>query len=209
MTAGCLLAFEGIDGCGKSTQLARLVTGLRAAGHDALATAEPTRGAWGQRIREMARGGEPVAAEEELRWFNEDRREHVAQLIRPALAAGRVVVTDRYYLSTVAYQGARGLDWRAILAASEAEFPRPDLVLLLEIDPDVGLARVRERGAPLESVFEDGARLRRVAEIFAALDCDYLERVPAAGSPDEVEAAVRTCVRGRSLPRPAGAARPL
>jgi len=194
VNAGRLLAFEGVDGCGKSTQLERLVAALRSAGHDALATAEPTRGEWGRRIREMARSGESVAPEEELRWFSEDRREHVAQLIRPALAAGRVVVTDRYYLSTVAYQGARGLDWRAILAASEAEFPRPDLVLLLEIDPEAGLARVRERGAPIESVFEDAARLRRVAEIFAALDCDYLERIPAAGTPDEVEAAVRARV---------------
>lgn len=197
MNAGRLLALEGIDGCGKSTQLPRLVAALRAAGHDVVATAEPTRGEWGRRIREMARSGEAVAAREELRWFNEDRREHVSQVIGPALRAGRVVVTDRYYLSSVAYQGARGLDWRDILARSEAEFPRPDLVLLLEIDPAQGLARVRGRGEHVESVFEDVARLERVVQIFAALDCAYLERVPAAGSPDAVEARLRECVARR------------
>ena len=65
--------------------------------------------------------------------------DHVRELIRPALAEGRIVLCDRYYLSTVAYQGARGLDAAAILRKSEAEFPVPDVVLLLEIDPAAGL----------------------------------------------------------------------
>lgn len=197
MNAGRLIAFEGLDGCGKSTQVERLVAALRKAGHDVVQTAEPTGGAWGRRIRAMARGGRTVAPEEELRWFQEDRREHAAQVIRPALEAGRVVVTDRYYLSSVAYQGARGLDWREILAASEAEFPQPDLVLLLEIAPEAGLARVRARGEHVESVFEDRARLERVAAIFAAVERGYVERVSAAGSPDEVEARLRRRVAER------------
>jgi dTMP kinase len=191
---GRLIAFEGIDGCGKSTQVERLVRALRDAGHDVVATAEPTSGPWGRRIREMARSGERVSAEEELRWFFEDRREHVAQVIVPALEAGRVVLTDRYYLSTVAYQGAAGLDWRRILADSEAEFPRPDLVLLLELDPALGLARVRERGDAVETVFEEEERMERVAAIFAALDLPDLERVPAGGEPGVVEAALRGVV---------------
>ena len=204
MNAGRLIAFEGLDGCGKSTQVERLVRALRAAGHEVVATAEPTRGEWGRRVREMARRGESVAPEEELRWFVEDRREHVAEVVRPALEAGRVVVTDRYYLSTVAYQGARGLDWRRILADSEAEFPAPDLVLLLEIEPEAGLARVHGRGAALEPVFEDTERLRRVAGIFVALDLPQLERVPAGGSPDEVEALLRERVARRLTLLPPG-----
>lgn len=194
---GRLVAFEGLDGCGKSTQIARLAARLVAAGEDVFVTREPTDGAWGRRIREMARSGEPVAAEEELRWFVEDRREHAERELRPALAAGRVVLTDRYYLSTVAYQGARGLDWRAILADSEAEFPIPDLVLLLEIAPEAGLARVHERGGTLETVFEGRERLERVTAIFAAIDRPYLERVDAAASPDEVEARIRSRVTAR------------
>lgn len=194
---GALLVLEGVDGCGKSTQLERVARALREAGHDVVATAEPTAGVWGRRIRAMARSGEPVAAEEELRWFVEDRREHVAEVVSPALAAGRIVLSDRYYLSTVAYQGARGLDWRRILADSEAEFPLPDLVLLLDLAPAAGLERVRARGAALESVLENATRLARVAEIFAALDLPYLERVPAEGEPDEVQAALLAALRRR------------
>jgi len=194
---GRLLAFEGLDGSGKSTQLAILADALSAAGRDVVATHEPTDGPSGARIREMARSGRLLPPEEELRWFVEDRRAHVRDAIGPALAAGRVVLTDRYFLSTVAYQGARGLDWGAILAASEAEFPIPDLVVLLEIDPLRGLERVRARGTGVEGVFEREERLRRVAAIFAAIDRPWVERVGAEGSPDAVHAAVVARLRAR------------
>lgn len=185
---GRLVVFEGLDGCGKTTQLRRLAERLRAAGHDPLVTREPTDGVWGRRIREMARSGNTVDPDEELRWFVEDRREHAAEELRPALAAGRLVLCDRYFLSTVAYQGARGLDWRRILAESEAEFPLPDLVLLYEIAAKQALERVHARGAELETVFERADFLARVAGIFAAIDRPYLERIAAAGSPEEIEA---------------------
>jgi dTMP kinase len=194
---GRLVVFEGVDGSGKSTQLERAAARLRAAGHDPLVTREPTAGPWGRRIREMARSGQPVAAEEELRWFVEDRREHAEQELRPALAAGRLVLCDRYFLSTAAYQGARGLDWRRILEESEAEFPVPDLVLVFELAPEQGLERVRARGGPLETVFEHAGRQARVAEIFAAMERPYLERIPAGGTPEEVEAATRAALERR------------
>ena len=194
---GRLLAFEGLDGSGKSTQVAALARALAAAGRDVVATHEPSGGPTGARIREMARAGALLPPEEELRWFVEDRRAHVREEVAPSLDAGRVVVTDRYFLSTVAYQGARGLDWRAILAASEAEFPLPDLVVLLEIDPRRGLERVRARGAALEGAFERVERLRRVAEILAAIDRPWIERIGAEGSPAAVHAAVLARVRAR------------
>ena len=194
---GSLIAFEGLDGSGKSTQVAALVGALRAAGRDAFATCEPTDGPTGARIREMARSGAALAPEEELRWFVEDRRTHVRDTLQPALAAGRVAVTDRYFLSSVAYQGARGLDWGRILAESEAEFPLPDLALLLEVDVAEGLARVRGRGNAIEGVFERKDYLERVAAIFAAVDRPYVERVSAAGSVAEVHARVVDRVRVR------------
>ncbi len=197
MNAGRLIAFEGIDGCGKSTQLARLAARLRGAGCDVLTTREPTDLPSGRRIREMARSGQALAPEEELRWFVEDRRAHVANTVLPALRAGRVVLTDRYYLSTVAYQGARGLDWARILADSEAEFPIPDLVVLLEIDPEAALERVRGRGSALEGVFERREFLARVAAVFDALDRAYVERVAGDGEPDPIEAVVAQRVRAR------------
>jgi len=194
---GTLVALEGLDGSGKSTQVAALADALRQAGRQVLSTCEPTGGPTGARIREMARSGKVLAPEEELRWFVEDRRVHVRETLAPALAAGRAVVTDRYFLSSVAYQGARGLDWRRILAESEAEFPIPDLALILELGVGAGLARVRARGSAVESAFEREDFLERVAAIFAAIDRPWVERVSAAGSAGEVHARVAGCVRDR------------
>ncbi|MBT39814.1 MAG: dTMP kinase [Deltaproteobacteria bacterium] len=194
--SGRLLAFEGLDGCGKTTQVERLAARLSAAGHDVLATREPTDGEWGRRIRARTLEGERAEPAEELRWFLEDRREHVAREIAPALEAGRVVLTDRYTLSTVAYQGARGIDWRTLLAEAEAEFPVPDLVVLLELEPATGMQRVRARGGPREA-FEDRENLERVAEIFRAIAADYVARIPGSGSTDAVEVAIAACVDQR------------
>jgi dTMP kinase len=199
VNAGSLLVFEGLDGSGKTTQRTRLGSRLRAAGRDVLETAEPYEGGtWGPKIRAMARAGEALPAAEELRWFLEQRREHVRERIAPALAAGRVVLCDRYFLSTAAYQGARGLDAEAILAAGEREFPLPDLVLLLEMEAAQALERVAARAGPREPVFERLEFLERVAENFGRLERPYLVRIDADRPPDAVEADVLAAVRGRT-----------
>jgi dTMP kinase len=183
---GRLIALEGLDGCGKSTQQERIARALRAEGYSVVVTREPTDGPWGRRIRAMAGAGEAVAPEEELRCFLEDRARHVAETIAPALRAGRIVLTDRYTLSSVAYQGARGLAWREILAEGEARFPVPDLVLLFDVTPELGLARVAERGGPREARFESRPYLEEVAAIFAAIDRPYVERIDANREPDAI-----------------------
>lgn len=142
---GILVAVEGIDGAGKTTQAAAIVEQLRGVGLDVVTSKEPTSGVWGQRLRESAATGR-MAPSEELAAFIEDRKEHVRELIRPALDAGKVVVLDRYYFSTAAYQGARGMDWRSILEQNEAFAPQPDLLVVLRVDPKVGLTRVASRG---------------------------------------------------------------
>lgn len=197
MNAGKLIVFEGIDGCGKSTQRERLVATLRERGLRVVETAEPTQGEWGRRIRVAARAGADIPARDELTWFTNDRRDHVDELIRPALAAGSIVVCDRYFLSTVAYQGARGLDADRILAESEAEFPLPDLVLLLVIPPSVGLARVHSRGAAVEPRFEEEEFLTAVEAIFAKIERPYIARIDAGESADAVEESIAVCVRER------------
>lgn len=197
VNAGRLIAFEGIDGCGKSTQLERLARKLRSTGRDVVVTGEPTTGPTGRRIREMARSGTALAPAEELRWFLEDRRVHVREVIAPALAAGQWVVTDRYFLSTVAYQGARGLDYAQILAESESEFPVPDLVVLLEIDPSVAVERIHGRGGVIEEVFERQEFLEAVAAVFDAIDRPYVERIAAEAAPDELEAEIYRRVLAR------------
>ena len=168
---------------------------LRRAGHEVIETCEPTAGPIGRRIREMARSGVEVPGETELQWFTDDRREHVRKVIAPSLGRGSVVVTDRYFLSTVAYQGARGLDAKAILEASEAEFPLPDLVLLLEVDPAQGQGRLRARGGEIEGVFERQAFQEKVAGEFCAIDRAYVARIDARGDEDSVAKAVAERVR--------------
>jgi len=194
---GRLIVFEGVDGSGKSTQLRLLAEQLRQSEIAHLVTGEPTDGPWGRKIRAMARSGELVAPEEELRWFLEDRREHVAEVLRPGVAAGQIVLSDRYYLSTVAYQGARGFDPQALLVQSEAECPLPDLALIFEIDPEAGLARVRARGGIAEPAFEDAEFLSRVAAVFRSIDRPYLARIDARGPIETVARAVRETVRER------------
>ena len=179
MTAGKLIVFEGIDGCGKSTQLALAAEALRARGLEVVVTREPTDGPFGLRIRAMARSDERVTPETELEWFFADRREHMREVVEPAIAGGKIVLSDRSYISTVAYQGARGLDPNSILAASEAEFRRPDLILVFTLSAEEGMARIEARGGVVETAFEEIGFQRRVAEAFAALDVKGLVRVDA------------------------------
>jgi dTMP kinase len=194
---GRLIVFEGTDGSGKSTQLPRLASRLTAAGHRVVRTREPYDCPAGRAIRAMARSGERVAPEQEVAWFFEQRRAHVRELVRPALARGDVVLSDRYFVSTAAYQGARGLDAAAILAASEAEFPPPDLVFWLDLPVPEGLARTQTRGEPHEPAFEEREYLERVRTTLAALQRDYIVRVDARGTADEVEARVAAVLRAR------------
>jgi dTMP kinase len=194
---GILVALEGLDGCGKTTQAARIGEALRARGRDVVLTREPSDGPIGRKIRELARGRGEVPAVQQLQLFTDDRRQHVAQVIAPALAAGRTVITDRYFLSTVAYQGARGLPWREILSANEAEFPAPDLALIFELPVALGLARARARGGAPDLLFERADYLAEVSAIFAAIDRPYVARVDASGSADAVGERALVALRER------------
>lgn len=164
---GILIALEGIDGSGKSTQAAALASWLEANGREVVRTKEPTNGPWGRRVRESQRTGR-LPAREELECFLNDRREHVRELIAPALARGAAVVVDRYYYSTVAYQGARGMDPAELLALNRAFAPRPDLVVLMDLDPADSLARVRGRSSGPDH-FEALEDLSAARAIFLAL----------------------------------------
>lgn len=198
MNRGRLIVFEGIDGSGKSTQLPRLAARLADAGVRVVATREPYDCPAGRAIRAMARSGKRVVPEQELAWFFEQRRAHVREVVRPALARGDVVLSDRYFVSTAAYQGARGLDAAAILAASEAEFPAPDLVIWLDLPVAEGLARAAARGAPHEPAFEERAFLERVRETLASLARDYIVRIDASAAPEDVAAEIARVVAQRT-----------
>lgn len=193
--AGALLVFEGIDGAGKTTQARNLVATLRSLGWDALYTKEPTDGPWGQKIRQSA-VGQRMPMEAELEAFLEDRREHVRELLTPALAAGQVVVLDRYYFSTAAYQGARGADPAEILRTNERFAPEPDLLVFIDTPVEVSMERIRIRGEGANS-FEKAEALERSRQIFRSIDRPYLLTIDGRRSIEEIGAQVLSAVRPR------------
>ncbi len=177
MRKGFLLVIEGIDGAGKSTLQRELADWCQQRGFEVACSREPTDGTYGRKLRESARTGR-LAPDAELELFLQDRAEHVKGLITPSLERGAVVILDRYYFSTAAYQGARGLDPEAIIAANEAFAPIPDLVLLLDLDPASGHARIGQRGSALDD-FEGAAYLADVRRIFLGLNRPFIRRVDA------------------------------
>ena len=183
---GWFIVLEGIDGSGKSEQAHRLARWLRSERHTVVSTREPTDGEWGRTYRSWARGEFDASPDEVLRWFVADRREHVAQVIAPALERGDVIVCDRYRDSTRAYQAAQGIE-RARLAELFAgdEFPAPDLVLWLRVPVATALARLGPRAAER---FERGDFLARVD---AEYECLGLAPVDGSGSADAVELELR------------------
>ena len=190
---GKLIVFEGIDGIGKTTQLSLLEKVLRERGLPVAGTREPTEGTYGRRIRELYRDRESISRQEELQLFLDDRREHVQEFIAPALRAGKIVLCDRYVLSTIAYQGAAGLDSAEILMQNSFA-PLPDLALVFQAPPATGIARITgKRGESLND-FERADTLAKVAEIFAALDYPYIYRIDATGSIMAIHAAVINAV---------------
>jgi len=191
---GLLIAFEGIDGTGKSTQLELLAEYLRTKGHDVITTREPTDGPYGMKIRALYTDRGSHSLEEELNLFVEDRRQHVRDLIEPALEQGKIVLTDRYYFSTAAYQGAAGSDPEAIFAANSFA-PEPDLVLILEMDPEKSVARIRDLRGEVLNDFEQLDQLRRVAALFTSFPHLCITRIDADRPLDQVQDDIRHVVR--------------
>lgn len=169
---GTFIVLEGIDGCGSTTQVALLADALRQRGHTVTATAEPSGGAVGRLIRQALSGSDPTVA---FDWatmallFAADRLHHVQHVIEPALAAGQVVVCDRYDLSSVAYQSATAREGQAMVPWIQSlnRFARrPDLTLVLDIDADIAEQRRRARGGP-EEIFEKRELQRTLAALYA------------------------------------------
>lgn len=185
MPTGLLIVLEGIDGTGKSTQAKRLGEWFTSQGREVVLSREPTSGPWGAKVRETAATGR-LSPEDELQYFLNDRLQHVEELIAPSLAAGKVVILDRYYFSTMAYQGARGFDPAEIRRRNEAFAPVPDLLLIMNLDVDTSLERIGARG-DIANEFEKRENLERCREIFLSLgDEPFVRVIDSSGSLDEV-----------------------
>ena len=182
---GRLIVFEGIDGTGKSTHIGHLRKYLEGKGLEVVQSFEPTRGRWGRMLRDSAVTGR-LSVEEEVALFLKDRREHVETLIAPALARGAWVLLDRYYLSMMAYQGARGIDPEVIRAANEEFAPVP---------VSVALERIGNRGE--RDAFETEAGLAACRSVFASVHAPWMLRIDADAGKEEVAARVRKALSVR------------
>ncbi|MEY2617424.1 MAG: hypothetical protein RL522_426 [Pseudomonadota bacterium] len=209
MTQGLFITFEGIDGAGKSTHIQSLADALSAAGRRVLTTREPGGTPLAEQLRTLALNAPMDSLTEALLMFAA-RRDHLQQVIEPALARGEVVLCDRYTDATFAYQGGgRGFDWDVLRqlermvqgrAGSQGSLRQPDLTLLFELDP--AIAAVRLAGARVPDKFESQPQAffeqvhagyqRRVTE-----DPGRFARIDASATREAVWAAVRGAVAGR------------
>lgn len=142
---------------------------------------EPTSCGYGKELRESAKSGR-LTLERELELFALDRQEHVKRSIAPALEEGNIVILDRYYLSTAAYQGARGADVDEIIRTNEAFAPKPDLVLLLDVSAEQGLTRIRNRGDK-PNLFEKSESLEQARQIFLTTVKSFPHQIIDASQP--------------------------
>lgn len=164
---GVLIAIEGIDGAGKTTQSKILQQKLNAKGYPTVGLHEPTEGKWGQRIKELAQNGRhKTKPETELNLFFLDRIEDVAKNIAPSLQKKRIVIMDRYYFSSVAYQGVRGIEPDYIENKNEIVAPVPDITIILDLDAEVALKRIRHKRNVTPNHFERKRYLERVRQLF-------------------------------------------
>lgn len=203
---GVFITIEGVEGSGKSTQMLRLSERLRRLGLPLVVSKEPGGTALGRELRrlllERHPSGESWCHDAELLLFYADRAQHLETVIRPALGQGKVVLLDRFEDSTRAYQGASGVGDEALDRLSHLVLRglRPDLTVLLDMDPELSLQRVEVRNLALGAGFAetrfDEAELafhRRVRQRFLALanaDPGRMVVVPARDPAEQVAAAI-------------------
>ena len=216
MARGFFISFEGGEGAGKSTQIARLAAKLRAKGYDLVVTREPGGSQGAEAVRHVILSGaaEPFGPEMEALLFAAARSDHVEQLIAPAIARGSIVLCDRFLDSSRVYQGGAGdLDpgFMTALERVAVNGTIPDMTLIFDIDPAEGLKRANaRRGDETPDRFEKEtlAVHQRRREAFLAIARSEPERcvvIDASASPDEVEdavtAAVFAALEARAEPR--------
>mgnify|MGYP001322571942 FL=1 len=178
-----LINLEGIDGCGKSTQSQFLMDKFESGNEKTILLKEPTNGKYGQKLWEMLSGKIEATTEEILELFVLDRKEHVNQKIKPALDDGIIVLMDRYYYSTMAYQAAAGIDVDRIRRDNEFA-PKPDIVLIFDLPADLAMKRVRSHS--VADVFEKEEHLEKVRKAYLNLEDDSLVRIIDATRTPEV-----------------------
>nr|WP_321257141.1 dTMP kinase [uncultured Pseudodesulfovibrio sp.] len=195
------ITFEGIEGTGKSTQITKIKEYYESQGKEVFLTMEPGGSRVGTELRKMLLhvDNKDITPITELFLYLADRAQHIAQVIRPALEAGKVVLCDRFADSTIVYQGyGRGLDTQVLKQLNEVAVDGlwPDLTIVLDIDPEIGLKRAMLRNIEDGKAKEEGRfeaehisfhnRIREGYLTWAALNRDRIKVVKAAATPEDV-----------------------
>ncbi len=191
---GLFISFEGIDGSGKSTQTKRLVKRLQQDGHEVVLTREPGGSVGAEEIRALVLQGDPErwSAETEILLFTAARRDHLECIILPALSAGKIVICDRFADSTRMYQGiSRGNLRELVDRLHDLMIPRdPDITLLIDMDPEIGLSRAKARSTKEERFEDFGLQLQQtMREGFLTLAEEYSDRfrvIDGHGDADQI-----------------------
>ena len=208
MKQGWFISLEGVDGSGKSTQIQTTAAWLKEQGYEVLVTREPGGTATAEKIRKLVLDADvPLQPRTELLLYLAARAQHVAEVIKPALAAGRIVLCDRFVDSTLVYQGiVRGLDLCRIKALNEfaSEELMPALTLLLDADPALLEERRRERGVTDRFEQEGLSFQKKLREGFLFLaekEPERIRKVDALQAPEQVQAEIRCLLKEAGIGR--------
>lgn len=196
--AGKFIVFEGLDGSGQTTQAALLKDFLIREGHGALLTKEPTiDSSAGEQIRRALDKIIKVSLLELQKWFAQDRREHLDNLIIPALKNGKIIISDRYFFSTFAYGASGGIDLEWLIGINNGFF-LPDLTFILKVSPGVCMERIGKRGEP-QTLFEEKERLEKVWQIYQAMPerFENVYIIDGERSADEVHEDIKNLIRSK------------
>lgn len=193
---GILIVFEGIDGSGKTTQAKILLRNLIKKGLDAVYFQEPSHGKWGRLIKEKALLPDSLSPQEELDLFQKDRRDNVERNLKPALRKKKLVILDRYYFSTMAYQGARGIDTELIRRENERFAVKPHLIFILDVEAEKGLERIQGRKKK-DKHFEREDYLVKVRELFKGIKGENIFHINGMRPKEEVSREIEKIVFSR------------
>ena len=172
---GKLIVIEGIDGSGKSTCAKNLAEKLNSINIKTIYTFEPTHSHYGAKLRDGMLS-EDLDAEEELLLFVKDRKEHIEYMIKPALEEGYFIILDRYFYSSIAYQGAKGIDINLIINMHKDFIIKPDIVFIFHLPIDIALNRIiSKRG--IADRFENETYLKKVDKIFHSFNEPFIYHI--------------------------------
>lgn len=163
--SGKFIVIEGLDGSGQSTQVQLLSDFLIKNGHSVISTKEPTKESEaGKKIRQVLDKSYEVEPRKLQELFTQDRREHLDNLIVPALQDGKMVISDRYFFSTFAFGASSGAGLEELIKMNE-EFLMPDFTVILKVRPEICMERIGKRGEP-QTLFEEKEKLTKVWETY-------------------------------------------